>query len=1013
MERRPVVLRVAVALLIALAAAAVAGGSSSPDPPSPAARSRAALYGGTVISDASQLGVVYLEYVPTQSPAEVGCDGGTGVLLTNDIILTAAHVADYQTVVKKPGCVATPPAFLRVSMPDPAAVDGVQRRWISCGGTVGCGEWLHPHYVPNPGVVDTVLRSNNGEDAALIRVGSFIVKGVSSFYERPLTSKPTSDFHGKSVTCYGMGEASPKLPNINDPTGILRKADFTVLPFPHPNSIAEYKAVDPTIPLLPSKSMFAVSRGGGVTPTVTAEAPDGAAYTIPVPGDSGGPCIDHTNSTDGEIVGIDHAGSGEKSGGAPTPAWVHYSASSGFREWVNCRLKGRVRPVPLDCDGDGQVDDSVRVRKSSSSTLEIVVAFNGGAQEVAFDTLLSEGAADVGCALAGDFNSDGASDVIATAGAAASAIPYLFSGGFPFTFTNLSTWKPSGPYAYYSVGRFNQDSVDDVTAVRFDGTEDVFLGEPGKGLTTPAHLFPRGFRFFAADDAESYAISAPSFSKKLSFSTPGSIKATPGTIYLLSKDAQGTQYHDALDLSGGGAVGMPTSAPADAYGFAMAWGNFSKNAQGLADLVTGAPGRAVGSAKNAGVVQWLHKGVTNTEISAIDRSDFGENPAQSDYFGRTLSAGDFNGDGADDLAIGRAGGVHVMTGGGTSGFPLTAKHNLTGSTFGVSGSGFGSSLTSGDFNCDGFEDLAIGMDGIDFQGTVQAGAVFVTYGGPSGLSVPTAGQGGAWQRVDKSMGLGGAALKAYDHFGYQLVAGNFNGDTYIGRPCIDLAVASEPNGGLTFGKGGKLMRVLNMGAVTIVRGGPSGMTAAGAQHLKQGSMAGGTAIKDIAEIRDQFGQGLAITAADTDGFDDLVIGAWGEDDAAGAAHVLRGSAQGITGTGQALWRQSDLSEPAEAGDAFGQTVGGTSNGVVILSAPGETYPGPELGKPDIREAGWVALIRLSDSSPVTAASVVPVNEAKFGALTAGRLFGRAVTAARPAFVPVSRAQVRFSGTMIF
>ena len=417
---------------------------------------------------------------------------------------------------------------------------------------------------------------------------------------------------------------------------------------------------------------------------------------------------------------------------------------------------------------------------------------------------------------------------------------------------------------------------------------------------------------------------------------------------------------------------------------------------------------------SVGGVQWLHYGVTSFDIQAIDRSDFGENPAHWDYFGRALSAGDFNGDGADDLAIGRANGVHVMTGGG-SGFPLSAKHNISASTFGISGSGFGSSLTSGDFNCDGFEDLAIGMDGIDLQGTVQAGAVFVTYGGPSGLSVPTAGKGGAWQRVDKSMGLGGAALKAYDHFGFQLVAGNFNGDTHNGRPCIDLAVASEPNGGLAFGKGGKLMRVLNVGAVTIVRGGPGGMSAAGAQHLKQGSMAGGTAIKDIAEIRDQFGQGLAITAADTDGFDDLVIGAWGEDAAAGAAHVLRGSAQGITGAGQALWRQSDLdlNELAEAGDSFGQTVGGSANGVVILSAPGETYPGPELGKPDIREAGWVVLVRLSDSSPVTAASVVPVNEAKFGALTEGRLFGRAVTAARPAFVPVTAPQVRFSGTMIF
>lgn len=729
MRKTLLVFRVGAALSIVLSAAAATSACSSPDQPASAARASAALYGGTVVADASQLGIVYLEYVKNQDPFEVGCSSGTGVLLTNDVILTAAHVADYQTI--KSECGTTAPAYLRVSMPDPTAVDGKQRRWISCGGSVGCGEWLHPKYVPHPGIVAKPAFNNNGEDAALIPFSGFTVKGIGAFYERPLTLKPTSDFHAKQLTCYGMSVSSPKLPTVFD-DGILRKADFTVLPFPHPDSIAEYKAVDPTIPLPPSKSMFAVSRGGGTTPTATAEAPDGAAYTIPVSGDSGGPCIDHTNSTDGDVVGIDHGASGEKSGGVFTPAWAHYSAASGFREWVNCRLKGRVTPVKLDCDGDGQVDDSVRVRKSNSNTLEIVVAFNGGAQEIAFDTLLSESVADVGCVLAGDFNADGASDIIATAGAAATAIPYLFSGGFPFAFTNLSTWKPSGPYAYYSVGRFNQDSIDDVAAVRFDGTEDVFLGKSGVGLTLPAQFVPRGFNYFATPgDQEAFAVSAPGVSDAGAGSNFQQVK---GMVYLVSNLGAGF-FVDPISLDilkGVSSTSVdPTSELGDLFGAALAWGSFDGQT-GEHGLVIGAPGATVNGMSNAGMISYLayDNAKSQTNVAHFNRTIIpGVAPSTGASFGRALAAGDFDGDAVDDLAIGSA--THVQVIYGKSGVGLAPTNKS--STFGLTDLELGAaarvtSLASGDFNCDGFEDLAVGTPLDPVAGLAGAGSVTILYG---------------------------------------------------------------------------------------------------------------------------------------------------------------------------------------------------------------------------------------------------------------------------------------------
>src|SRR5206468_4128448 len=131
----------------------------------------------------------------------------------------------------------------------------------------------------------------------------------------------------------------------------------------------------------------------------------------------------------------------------------------------------------------------------------------------------------------------------------------------------------------------------------------------------------------------------------------------------------------------------------------------------------------------------------------------------NDGFGRTLTAGDFNGDARDDLAIGvpgegletsagtisNAGAVNVIYG-SSSGLSATSprpdqfwtQSSPDVNDLSETADFFGFALSSGDFNGDGRDDLAIGVAGEDVQigaGTItDAGAVNVIYGSSSGLS---------------------------------------------------------------------------------------------------------------------------------------------------------------------------------------------------------------------------------------------------------------------------------------
>ncbi len=373
----------------------------------------------------------------------------------------------------------------------------------------------------------------------------------------------------------------------------------------------------------------------------------------------------------------------------------------------------------------------------------------------------------------------------------------------------------------------------------------------------------------------------------------------------------------------------------DHFGSAVAAGDF--DGDGYDDLAVGVGGEGVKDAGFAGAVNVIYgskKGLDSVSVPSPlwtqDEPGLGDGAEDGDRFGNTLAVGRFDGDAYDDLAIGvqtedigdveYAGAVNLLYGSdtGLSAGGLSKEfvrrfwhQNVSG----VAGEAswlaeFSKGLASGDFDGDGYDDLAVGapQDDLGRGGDELYGAVNVIYGSSRGLA--PRGSAGEYWHLDVP-GVEGDAV-ALDEFGKRVAAGDFDGDGYD-----DLAI------GVPF----ETVGPARIGAVNVIHGSADGLsvTATPDQVWHRNS----PDVDGEAGPFARFGLDLAVGRFNGDAYDDLAIGSvldiMGTGVRGGSVNVIHGSRHGLNATHvpDQLWNQEvgDVEDEAEDRDEFGWALG--------------------------------------------------------------------------------------------
>ena len=365
------------------------------------------------------------------------------------------------------------------------------------------------------------------------------------------------------------------------------------------------------------------------------------------------------------------------------------------------------------------------------------------------------------------------------------------------------------------------------------------------------------------------------------------------------------------------------SEPFDAVGTAMTTGDF--NGDGLDDLAIGVPSEAIGVLSRAGAVTVNYGasgGLTEVgaELLSQDSAGVADVAQSGDRFGAAVVAGDFDGDGFDDLAVSapeedtvssNAGIVHVIYGSATGleGNPSEVWDQNSGLPDSVEASDrFGAALAAGDFDGNGRDDLAVGVPGEALDGKAAAGAANVIYGSSSGLIAT--GSDFWHQQLLEIIG----DEESGDQFGFALAAGDFDGG---GRDDLAIGVPRDSVAGTQ-----------DMGVVNVIYGASGGLTSVGDDFWHQGI----DNVEGAPEANDLFGYSLAAADMGRDSRDDLAVGVpfedVGDDNGAGAVNIIYGASGGLAVGGDHLFDQSTsgIEGSPESSDNFGFSVAAADMG---------------------------------------------------------------------------------------
>ncbi|ACC83215.1 beta strand repeat-containing protein [Nostoc punctiforme] len=430
----------------------------------------------------------------------------------------------------------------------------------------------------------------------------------------------------------------------------------------------------------------------------------------------------------------------------------------------------------------------------------------------------------------GDINSDGIDDLI-IGGADESYVVFGNSNGFEASF-KLSDLNGSNGFVISS--GYLGYSVSIPGDINGDGIDDLIIGAPGAS--------PNG----KINAGKSYVV----FGNSNGFGASLNLSSLDGSNGFVINGIDRLNYSDSLVSSAG-----------------------DINGDGLDDLIIGVAGASPNGKFSAGksyVVFGSDRGLEASlnlsdlngsngfVINGIDEGDGSGSPVSS--------AGDFNGDGFNDLIIAASGadpngkfsaGESYVVFGSGSGFGASFNlSDLNGSNgFVINGiderNYSGNSVSSvGDFNGDGFDDLIIGASS---AGKFGAGQSYVVFGSDRGL--------GASLNLSDLNGSNGFVINGIDEGDNSGIsvsnAGDFNGDGF--DDLIIGAQLASPNGKFAAGES------------YVVFGSSSGFGAS--FNLSDLNGSNGFAINGI-DVNDRSGYSVSgVGDINGDGFDDLSLGA--------------------------------------------------------------------------------------------------------------------------------------------
>jgi hypothetical protein len=219
------------------------------------------------------------------------------------------------------------------------------------------------------------------------------------------------------------------------------------------------------------------------------------------------------------------------------------------------------------------------------------------------------------------------------------------------------------------------------------------------------------------------------------------------------------------------------------------------NGDGYTDIIIGAPGTGAGATPGAAYVIFGHAGGFDASIDlAALTSGQGfkvTGPTNGSGIGASVSsAGDLNGDGYGDFAVGapaRAGDVYVFYGHGGSFSDIDVSKLSADQGFKIhgvtEGDNTGAAVSAiGDVNGDGYADLLIGAPGNVVEN--DPGTAYVIYGHDGGFGNIDL------KNLDSSQGFKLEGLSFAGNAGYAVSGGgDINGDGYadlvVGAPWVD------------------------------------------------------------------------------------------------------------------------------------------------------------------------------------------------------------------------------------